>query len=261
MKKVFTRVLLCGIVAAVIYSCDNGNADVTVFNAAPVISFPENIASITAGQAADLSVTVTDGEVSSLSSGTITLLSGMNEVATKTQSLSGSSATLTLTAAETDIVNLAPGGYRLAISVTDSENSTSNDTTNVAIVCEALPACMEAGKRTVIVVAPSHTTSLAGFEQVGLVGSLTGWGGDPDIAMTQISANCFCAAVDFPESVEYKFRLNSNWDFVEKRDDCSEENNRTEIGSAPADGEDETPILLTVGEWRNSDQFGGSCPN
>ncbi len=261
MKKVFTRILLCGVVAAVIYSCDNGNADVTVFNAAPEISFPEDIASVTAGQPADLSVTVTDGEVSSLSSGTITLLSGDTEVATKTESLSGSSATLTLSAEETGIVSLTPGGYRLAISVTDSENTTSNDTTDVAIVCEALPACMEAGKRTVIVVAPSHTTNLSGFEQVGLVGSLTGWGGDPDIVMTQISANCFCAAVEFPENVEYKFRLNSNWDFVEKRDDCSEEDNRTEVGSAPADGEEETPILLTVGEWRNSDQFGGGCPN
>lgn len=59
----------------------------------------------------------------------------------------------------------------------------------------------------------SYNTTL--IEHLGIVGSLTDWGGTPDFAMTPADDlnNVYTAVIDITEGDEWKIRANSSWDF------------------------------------------------
>ena len=134
----------------------------------------------------------------------------------------------------------------------DNADQSSSASANVAITCEAIAACRQEGRTTVIVITPGVTPPTA---RIGLIGSLTGW--STDILMTRIANNCYCAAVEFPANSEFKFRRsrdgasNPDWTFVEKGPACEETDNRRQN---PAPNQ---TITFTVSNWRNT----GACPD
>lgn len=247
MKKIYNLILL--ITVFLLVTACGEDLEVTVFNSPPQLILNNND-DFNAGEDVTLTASALEGEVSDLASGSMSLLQGMEVLFSTTTNLSGKEATISLP------VNVSePGAYRLAASVTDTEGAVTADTIDINVSCAPLSSCVEAGSVTFVVVVPDFTPDDA---SIGIVGSLTNWGGDPDITLTNISGtNCYCAAVPVEDldGAEYKLRLNSTWDMVEKNADCSEASNRIPTGAA---GE---TVTITVAEWRNSNTFNGSCPN
>lgn len=228
-------------------ACDNGNSDADILNSPPGITLPETLSAF-AGSQQTISVSFSEGAVSDLASATLTLSLGDAEIASVTESLSGDQGSVSLTFTVTE-----PGTYSLKVTASDSEGASSEVTTDIAVSCEPLASCVAAGAVTVIAVVPDFTTG-----DLGMIGSLTDWGGQNDIAFERIgTSNCFCAAVPSEdlEGAEFKFRLNSTWDTGEKTSDCEEIDNRSSTAAAG------DLVTFTVAEWRNSDTFGGGCPN
>lgn len=248
MKKGILLVL--GLVAAMLIdSCTPGELEFETISTAPSIKINAP-GTVTAGSSTALTVTVTDGEVSPLAEGTITLKSGNTVISTNKQTATGGS--LTLSIAGSVVAALNPGTYKLEVSAKDNANQTTTASADIAISCEALASCKAAGKTTVIVITPAVTPADA---KVGLIGSLTGWGSD--IVLTKIANNCYCAAVEFSNGTEFKFRRSQNaagnpdWTYVEKGATCNELDNRKQDAAA-----DKT-VTFTVLNWRNT----GTCPD
>ncbi|HMQ01211.1 MAG TPA: hypothetical protein PKC24_15630, partial [Cyclobacteriaceae bacterium] len=109
------------------------------------------------------------------------------------------------------------------------------------VACNPLPACVQTGKITVLLIAPVNTPATS---TVGLVGAINGWGGQPDITMTKIVDGCFCAAVDaaLNDANAFKFRLDSSWDKEELDTSCNPTSDRIFGGG--------TSTNQTVARWK-----------
>lgn len=248
MKKGILLVL-AAMAAFVIDSCTPGELEYETISSPPSIKITAP-ASVVAGSSTALSATVSDGQVTPLTEGTITLRSGATVVSTNKQTATGGSLTLSIAGSVVSALN--PGTYKLEVSAKDNANQTTSASADVAISCEALASCKQAGKTTVVVITPSVTPADA---KIGLVGSLTGWGSD--ILMTKIANNCYCAAVTFTNGTEFKFRRSQNaagnpdWTWVEKNATCGEVDNRKQ------DAAPDKTLTFTVLNWRNT----GTCPD
>jgi len=123
-------------VAAVIYSCedavDTDNID--------IVSIPPNIESFTPadgdepllGDTFDIKVFFTDGEQSPLSSATVTLWAGdsltdpnLTQIATITESVSGTSDSVVWSSDDFESYNLDTANYIVTVSVSDTESNTT----------------------------------------------------------------------------------------------------------------------------------------
>lgn len=144
MRKFLSLFLAVGVLA-VIYSCgdqvDTDNIDVS--SIAPRIeSFsPEDGASPLKGDTFNISVSFADGELSPLSSATITLWDGDNlddpsltQVQSITRNISGTEAEIVWDAAEFESYNLDTAAYIVTISVSDSEGATTESNFSFEVI-------------------------------------------------------------------------------------------------------------------------------
>jgi hypothetical protein len=240
--------ILIFLLALLVSSCDE-QVSVEAISTAPTISF-KTPGSIIAGSTEPLTAVAKDGSITPLTEATLTLKSGTTVVFTEKKTASGLSILFTIPTAT--VSSLLPGSYKIEVVAKDNANQETKASKDLAVACDALASCKDKTKTTVILVAPSSTPAGA---KIGLIGTLTGF--STDILMTKVSTNCYCAAVDFPNGTEFKFRrsLNGNsnpdWTYVEKGPTCNEVDNRKQ-GNAP----DKT-ITLSVVNWRNT----GACPD
>jgi len=219
MKRFFTAML--SVAFGLLISCEEDITPATV-SSAPTAQLTSP-AAINAGSNTAITVRVRDGVVSPLASGTITLKRGATVISTNSAELSGQEATLTIQGAV--VAPLTPGAYKVEVTVTDTEEQTTNFSADVVISCQAPASCVQTGKVTVILIAPSP-----GASSIGLVGEINNWGGSADIPMTPIpgATGCYCAAVSLSaDANDFKFRLDSDWGKEELNATCQPTSNRT----------------------------------
>ncbi|MGB8648802.1 MAG: alpha-amylase family glycosyl hydrolase [Anaerolineae bacterium] len=114
------------------------------------------------------------------------------------------------------------------------------------------------------VTVPSYTD--ASGKTVHIAGTLSRLdGGMPDwdpgaVALTRVDSTHWTITLTGNETtqIEYKYALGS-WDYVEKDGACGEINNRTLTLTYGATGTQ--TVNETVQNWRNGNQFGGTCGN
>lgn len=256
MKK---NLIIAAAVLTLFGACDT-TIDVNTVSTAPSVVFSD--IAINAGEAEDITLTIKDGSITPLKSAQIWIAtSGKDSTvlfSTET-TLSGQKTEIVLDADETEISTYNPGSYKLWVKALDSDNQEIQTSKSFSLACAPVASCVVAGKTTVILIAPTTTPADA---KIGLVGTLTKWGGDPDIILTKISTNCYCAAVNFDDGdgdgkSNFKFRRSQNagtnpdWPYVEKTASCGELSDRVQA-AAP----DKT-LTFTVANWRNT----GTCPD
>lgn len=89
------------------------------------------------------------------------------------------------------------------------------------LVSSAPDPCPTAADRTIIIVtAPEPPAG----KTIGLVGSETGWGGNPDVTMLRRFDGKYCAPVDWTGG-EFKLRLESDWGQQATKADGSDSDN------------------------------------
>lgn len=191
MKKVFTRILLCSIVAVFIYSCDNGNADITILDSAPDIALTNVPEGVVSGTDIKAAVDATDGafESSSLSPiasvrYTLTDTVSTEEILAEVVSGSGRSVKDTITISTSD---LAISTFKLEVVAIDTEGFT-------------------ASAEAVFSVAEDFT--------IGLIGSATAGGFDAETPMERDESNFdlwTISSIDLTAGA-VKFRKNNSWD-------------------------------------------------
>ena len=157
MKNVIKIIFLFLIVGLLATSCSKDEIDVEgLTNFAPgIVSIsPSNNSKIVVGNF-DVKVIVADGESSPLAEGSITLSDGQgNEIASATQSLSGTRDSIVLAGADFGAETLGAGAYALDISVTDTDGQSNNRSTTFEI--SLLPFA-------------------ANYENIWLAGVFNGW--------------------------------------------------------------------------------------
>jgi len=240
--------ILIFLLALLVSSCDE-QVSVETLSTAPTINF-KTPGSIIAGKDEKLEVEVKDGSITPLTEATLTVKLGTTVVFTEKKTASALSILFSIPSAT--VKALLPGSYKIDVVAKDNANQETKASKDLAVACDALESCKDKTKTTVILVAPANTPADA---KIGLIGTLTGF--STDILFTKVSTNCYCAAIDFPNGTEFKFRRsldgnsNPDWTYVEKGPTCNELDNRKQ-GNAP----DKT-ITLSVVNWRNT----GACPD
>jgi hypothetical protein len=235
----FKKFYLFGLVTLLfISSCEDEASNVEIISTAPVITLT-SANTIVAGASTPITIELKDGTVTPLSSVKIEIFRGETEVYSATQSVSGQEATVSVPGATVAALNV--GVHTLKVTATDTGNNSRVLEVSITVVCNPVPACVQSGKITVLLIAPINTPAAS---TVGLVGAINGWGGQPDIAMTKIVDGCYCAAVDaaFNTANEYKFRLDSSWDKEELNASCAATSNRVFGGG--------TSTNQTVARWK-----------
>ncbi len=165
-----------------ITSCDNGNADFTVVDVAPVISIADP-GNVVQGAAVNIDVSFTDGAEnlaqSTLASATYDLLNNANSVASGSFTVSGRTATGTVSVAG----GLAAGDYTLSVTATDSNGNAASSTFDFSVTSDF---------------------------SVGIIGSATptGWDSDTDLAF--VTGTQYQITIDLVAG-EAKFRANDDW--------------------------------------------------
>ncbi len=202
---------------------------------------------LTLGAGFEQTVSV-DATGSNLASATIDISQNGTSVITDNISLSGDAADL-----DFSFTINQTGDFDVVITATDAAGTTSTANLTLTITCLPSPQFVDGSMVSVVVEAPNFTDGT-----IGLVGDITGWADGEDITLTRLGTSfCFAAMADPADLATggFKFRLDGTWDKVEKAGDCSELDNRTSTSAAG------DVLSLTIAEWRNSDQFGGTCPN
>jgi predicted phage tail protein len=234
-------------------SCELDKLDKpAVLSTAPVITLT-GPSTVTAGLSTELVAVARDGNISPITSATIKLLNGKTVVSQNTSTTIVDGA-ITLKIAGSVVAGLFPGTYKLDVSAVDSQGKTSTPfAVDIAVSCPPLPSCVVKGKLTVIVLVPANTPADA---SVGLVGGSTGWGSNPDLAMTKIATGCYCASTNVTNVTtgdlnQFKFRLDNNWDRqAAKVDDktgaCSDSDNVKYIAE-----DIDKSITLSVPKWKH----------
>lgn len=182
MKRLFNTLVAMSFVAFVTISCDNGNADFDVVDVAPVISIADP-GNVIQGAAVSIEVSFTDGSEnlsqSSLASASYDLSSGGASVTSGTFTVSGRTATGTVSVAG----GLAAGDYTLSVTATDSNGNADTQTFDFSVTSDF---------------------------SVGIIGSATptGWDSDTDLAF--VTGTQYSITIDLV-SGEAKFRANDDW--------------------------------------------------
>ncbi len=155
--KIFSLFLAAGLLAT---SCTKEEVDVeglTDFAPGIVSISPANNSKIVVGNF-DIKVIVADGESSPLAEASVTLNDGAgNEIASETQSLSGTRDSLVVEGASFGAENLGAGTYSLNITVMDAKGQTTNRSTTFEI--SLLPFA-------------------ANHNEMFIAGAFNGWGAD-----------------------------------------------------------------------------------
>lgn len=149
--------------------------------------------------------------------------------------------------------------YTYSVRAVDLSYNRSVDSASVTAVAELRTVTL-----TVTVTVPAATDG--GPAAVSIAGTLTRLdGGYSDwspgnAVLTRVDATHWTITLTGKEftQIEYKYALGS-WDFVEKDGGCGEIGNRQLTLSYGANGAQS--VSDTVGEWRNSSNFGGTCGN
>lgn len=133
MKKQFLYYAFSLSLLALVWSCDNGNADTTIIDGAPTIEIGEITGSVT-GEDFSVAVTLSDGvdgsTISSLATLTYTITGGGATVASGTENLTGDNQTITISVAG----GFAIGDYNLDLTVTDTNGNANSD--NISFTVE-----------------------------------------------------------------------------------------------------------------------------
>jgi len=184
MKKVFTRILLCGIVGVMMYSCDNGNADIEVFDSAPLVSFGTAPASVIQGRDYTAEVNASDGELSSISSLSYVLTDTVANAEVATGNIDGSGSSI-MTSLTISTESFTESVYKLVITAADSKGLTSTAETNFEVV---------------------------GDISIGLIGDSTpgGWDMDTDMTRSEEDFDMWSVEIDLNDGAA-KFRQNDDW--------------------------------------------------
>lgn len=137
--------------------------------------------------------------------------------------------TVTWTAADSDISTLATGDYMLRAIASNANGSTVSQT-YFSVPDYVVPqVCQVVGYITVIMLTPQP---LSVSEIVSAVGSfpLSGWNEHNGVDFTRIKEGVYCGAVPMSNSDVFKFVLNESWGTQEKKDNCSDGDNREAPG-------------------------------
>ena len=241
MKRIMNAVVALAVITLAATSCGDDDGETPV---AVTIDVP---ATITLGAGFQQAIPI-DITGSGLASANIDISQGGTSVLNENANLSGNEANL-----DFNLTINQTGSYDVTITVTDASGGEQTAMIDLTIACMPTADHVDASMVSVVAEVPSFTTGT-----VGLVGEITGWADGADIAMTKIGeSDCYCATVD-PTGLAsggFKFRLDGVWERVEKDASCGEIDNRE---SSPAASD---TLSLTIAEWRNSDTFGGSCPD
>lgn len=243
------KILLPFSIALLAISLDSCNLDTldkpAILSTPPVIKIT-GPTTVNAGAATDLVAIASDGKVSPIKSATIRLFTGSTTISTNTSTTVDANGAITLKIAGSVMAGLLPGGYKLTVTAVDAQEQAATPVTvDVAVTCSPLASCVVAGKLTVILLVPSNTPANA---SVGLVGESTGWGGNPDLAMTKIATGCYCVAsgvTNASDKDEFKFRLDSDWGKEMLKDDCTPPDNLKYTGTDLSKA-----VTYTVAKWK-----------
>ncbi len=187
MKNIFkTSLLLLGVLV-VFFACKKEELDT-----AALTDFPPGILSVTPGENSiadaganfDVTVKFISGTVSTLASATVKLTNEAgDEIASATESLSGTSDSLFIAGTTFDAANLPVGKYNLVISVTDTKGKTQNRTVGFEVGVQL---------------------------KVGIIGDATpgGWGVDTDMANK--GSGVYEIVIVLNDGF-VKFRANDDW--------------------------------------------------
>lgn len=211
------RIIILFIIAGALYSCE----DPLDFDTLAATDFPPGILDITPGGKQlvgdfDITVRFADGSVSPLQSATVTLTDeGGNQLASKTESLSGTSGEVVIDGSEFGAADLPVGSkYTIDITVTDSKNQTTNVTSEFEI--SLLPFD-------------------ANHNEMFIAGAFNGWGAD---TMTLIADNIWeIKEVDL-QGEAWKFKNCFDWcdeDWGDGDCDRKMESNLSPDGNADTD--------------------------
>jgi len=211
------RIIILFIIAGALYSCE----DPLDFDTLAATDFPPGILDITPGGKQlvgdfDIVVRFADGSVSPLQSATVTLTDeGGNQLASKTESLSGTSGEVVIDGSEFGAADLPVGSkYTIDITVTDSKNQTTNVTSEFEI--SLLPFD-------------------ANHNEMFIAGAFNGWGAD---TMTLIADNIWeIKEVDL-QGEAWKFKNCFDWcdeDWGDGDCDRKMESNLSPDGNADTD--------------------------
>lgn len=184
MKKVFTRILLLCIASAVIYSCDNGNADIEVFDSAPLVTFGTAPSSVIKGREYTAEINASDGELSAISSISYVLTDTIANTEAATGTIAGSGTTIATTLT-LSTENLDESVYKLVVTAADSKGLTATAETNFEVV---------------------------GDISIGIIGDATprGWDADTDLTRSEEDFDMWTAEITLTNG-EAKFRQNDDW--------------------------------------------------
>jgi hypothetical protein len=185
MIKPLRNLILFAAVGVIATACDNGNADVTVFDSPPAVSVIRPGA-VTANVNFDMKLLFSDGadpsiSSSALASATYKIKQGATTVREGNLTLSGVSQQTS-----TSIQALSLGSYSLEVIAIDANNNRDTVTTNFRVV-----------------------------SSVALIGSATpnGWGGpDHDLTRSASDPDVYTISNFVMSSGEAKFRADNAWD-------------------------------------------------
>ena len=184
MIKSLRNLILFAAVAVIAAACDNGNADVTVFDSPPAVSVIRPGA-VTANVNFNMRLKFSDGadpsiSSSALASATYKIKQGANTVREGNLTLSG-----VVQETSTNIQALATGNYSLEVIAIDANNNRDTVTTDFRVVAS-----------------------------VALIGSATpnGWGGpDHDLTRSASDPDVYTINNFVMTSGEAKFRADNDW--------------------------------------------------
>lgn len=186
MKKLFYSLSFVAAMLITVTSCDNGNADVTIIDVAPSVTFGD-IGVFFDNRTAEIPITVKDGNEgfaqSTIASVTFTVTDGDGtEVTNGSVSASGNLAETTITFAPGAI---APGDYTVTVTASDSNGNAQTVSADFSV--------------------------FAGFNSIGIIGSATANGWDSDIDMTETGDGVYEITIALT-AAEAKFRADDAWD-------------------------------------------------
>ena len=131
---------------------------------------------------------------------------------------------VTWTASDSELSTLAAGDYMFRATGSNA-NGKSVSQTYFTVPDYVVPqTCQVVGQITVIILTPQV---IPGTEVLSAIGSFAGSGWGTDSNLEKIKDGVYCAALPLATGDVFKFRLNASWGTQEKKDDCTDGDNRT----------------------------------